>query len=92
MQKHILIETITNEMCCANECPMYYKPHYDIDKCKCYKSVVIKNVNRLFTALEASTHALRSYQCGNSSIDLAKKVADENEIITNGEPSDLIPK
>ena len=42
-----IIETIEDEMVCANECPVKGKAPYDIGTCNCYKRETIREIIRL---------------------------------------------
>ena len=42
-----IIETIEDEMVCANDCPEKGNAHYNTGHCNCYKREVIQEVKRL---------------------------------------------
>lgn len=42
-----VIEKITDDMVCANECPMYHCDSYILEKCTCYKSQIVRWLNDL---------------------------------------------
>lgn len=68
----------------GNKCGVFRKSHTGIHASE--HAALVAERERLVEVLRAAMHALRSYQYGNSSLDLAEEIADSIErILTTSE-------